>query len=227
MVAAAKKLSSQPFYRHFSYRDAVKRLGHGSNYRGKPPTMAKMTHIPVALVEHFQTAYFDRFPEIPRWHRWVVEQLQTKGEITTPFGRVRRFFGRPNDDATIREAIAFAPQSMAADYTNRALLALHKASVRNELGIQVFLQKHDELGFRYSESIEDQCIAAAIKLMQQEIELVSPDGKPRRWLVPAEPQVGWNLGYASESNPDGLVKYKGTDTRIRQHNPFNVWNHIL
>jgi len=227
IVAAAKKLSSQPFYRHFSYRDAVKRLGHGSNYRGKPPTMAKMTHIPVALVEHFQTAYFDRFPEIPRWHRWVVEQLQTKGEITTPFGRVRRFFGRPNDDATIREAIAFAPQSMAADYTNRALLALHKASVRNELGIQVFLQKHDELGFRYSESIEDQCIAAAIKLMQQEIELVSPEGKPRHWLVPAEPQVGWNLGYASESNPDGLIKYKGTDTRTRQHNPFNVWNHIL
>lgn len=229
LVKAAKTIANQNFYRIWSYRDAVKRLGHGSNYRGKPPHMAKMTHIPVKLVDHFQSVYFERFPEIPQYHRWVAEQLQTKGEITTIiFNRCRKFFGRPNDDSTIRVAIAYSPQSMAADYTNHALLDLLKSN----LPMQIFLQKHDEVGVRYKESDEQLVVPAVCKIMEKHYTLTAPDGRTRDWFVPAEPQVGWNLGYRKDKdedgnplpapiNPDGLIKYSGRDDRTRQENPFD------
>jgi len=223
LVKAAKAIAGQNFYRHFSFRDAVKRLGHGSNYRGQPPHMAKQTHIPFQLVEHFQALYFEHFPELPQWHRWVVEQVQTKGEITTMLGRTRRFFGRPNDDATIREAIAFEPQSIAADYTNRALLALLKKVMYENLPIKLRLQKHDELVFTFQEADEDQVIKQVVETMEQHLTITSPTGVERDWYVPAEAMSGWNLGFFDKKkatdNPDGLRGWPCE--RTRQGNPTN------
>jgi len=221
IIKAAKAIAKQPFYRHFSKRDAVKRLGHGSNYRGQPRHMSKQTHIPFDLVEHFQQTYFTRFPELPMWHRWVVEQIQTKGELVTMFGRTRRFFGRPNEDSTIREAVAHEPQSTAADYTNRALIRLFKASMSGELKVKLFLQKHDEIGFRYRQEDEDLTVPKACDIMVEHLTLVSPSGGRRQWSVPVEALTGWNLGHASSSNPDGLVEYTGHDPRSRQKDPSN------
>lgn len=219
IIKAAKAIAKSPFYRHFSLRDAVKRLGHGSNYRGQPPHMAKQTHIPLELVRNFQHLYFSRFPELPRWHQWVVEQVQTKGEITTMFGRTRRFFGRPTEDSTIREAIAHEPQSMAADYTNRALLRLFKAYLYDSLPIKIFLQKHDEIGFRYLEKDEDLILPKCCDIMIESHTITSPSGQQRQWQVPVEAQSGWNLAHADEQNPDGLRVYAGHDSRRRQSNP--------
>lgn len=213
MLKAAKAIAGENFYRHFSYRDAVKRLGHGSNYLGKPPQMAIQTHIPKPLVEHFQEAYFEAFPEIPQWHTHVAEQVQTVGEITTFLGRTRRFFGRPNDDSTIREAVAYEPQSVAADYTNQAMLRIFKATQTGELPAKLMLQKHDELVVRYPESKEEVVIPLMTSLMEEHLTISNPEGLERDWFVPVEFETGWNLGFKSESNPDGVSH--PDPTRIR------------
>ena len=88
-----------------------KRGGHATNYYGKAITVARHLQVPVNLIEKFQNAYLGAFPGIPRWWTAIQQQLQEKGWIETPFGRVRQFFGRRHDDATLREAIAFNPQS--------------------------------------------------------------------------------------------------------------------
>jgi hypothetical protein len=198
MVKAAKALANQEAYRGKSRRDCSKTLGHGSNYWGKPPNMAKQSHIDLGLVQHYQDVYFSVFPEIRQWHNWIIEQVQVRGEFSTIFGRPRRFFGRPSDDATIREAIAHDGQSPAADYTNRAMLRLHKASLRGDLKAELFLQKHDELGMRYAEEDEQQVTAMMLKLMEEHFTLIAPDGNQRDWYVPAEMLVGWNLGHRSK-----------------------------
>ena len=206
LIDAAKKVASKEFYRGKSCRDFSKILAHGSNYLGKPRQMSIHSHIPVKIVEHFQEAYFDAFPELPMWHGWVAEQVQTVGEITTMLGRSRRFFGRPNDDATIREAVAFEPQSVAADYTNQALLRIYKASKKG-LPIKLFLQKHDEIGFRFLEKDEEYVCKVVQGLMEKEIDLISPEGKERKWVVPTEFETGWNLGFYNKKkniNPNGL-----------------------
>jgi len=226
LVKAAKKIANQKFYRQFSRRDLSKRLGHGSNYLGKPEHMAKQTHIPVNLVRHYQDVYFEAFPEIPLWHQWTIEQVMTKQELTTIlFNRTRQFFNRPTDDATIREAVAYVPQSMAADYTNKALLELHKAAVHGDLPVTIFLQKHDELGFRYAEKDESLVIPRVCDIMEQSFVLTDPEGNKREWSVPVEALVGWNLGFKSDKNPDGLTDFP--DTRTRSRNPFDLGSFSL
>lgn len=220
MVKAAKALAKQEAYRGKSRRDCSKTLGHGSNYFGKPANMAKQSHIDLDLVQHYQDVYFAVFPEIRQWHSWIIEQVQVHGEYSTIFGRPRRFFGRPSADATIRKAIAHDGQSPAADYTNRAMLRLHKANLDGSLPAELFLQKHDELGMRYKEEDEQQVTTKMIELMEEHFTLTAPDGSQRDWYVPAEMLVGWNLGHKSDKNPDGLIELRGTDDRVRQRDPF-------
>lgn len=117
-----KKLAEQPFYRHFSYRDQAKRGGHGSNYYGQPSTIAGIINVPTKFVADFQQAYFGAFPGIPRWHLETIAKIMRDGKIITALGRERRFWGRSDDKATWREAIAFEPQSLVGDVMNEGLV---------------------------------------------------------------------------------------------------------
>lgn len=232
MRKAAKKIASSiKVYRDFSMRDMAKRLGHGSNYRGQPPHMAKQTHIPLNLVQHFQSAYFSAFPEIPQWHRWVIEQVQREGYITTFLGRTRHFFGRPSEDSTIREAIAYEPQSVATgDYTNIALLNLVKESYRHldsegNRVFKVFLQKHDELGVAYNPEYEDLTLSQIRDKMEHPVTIVNPAGEKRIWVIPTEIETGWNLGRMSDSNPDGLSHPDPSRRRSHIPNQLLDWSH--
>jgi hypothetical protein len=204
LLKAAKKLAAAPFYRGKSRRDVSKTLGHGTSYMGKPPQMSKHSHIDIGLIQHYQDVFFAVFPEMRLWHNWVIEQVQVRGEITTIMGRPRRFFGRPSDDSTIREAVAFEPQSLGADYTNTALLQLHKASLLG-LPLEMRVQKHDELIFTFADADEEWLIPKVVEIMEHAVELRSPTGETRLLRIPAEPETGWNLGRHSAANPNGLL----------------------
>jgi DNA polymerase I len=197
-----RALADEPFYRNLSRRDLAKKLGHGSNYFGQPPTMARHAKIPVAIAQSFQENYFHKFPGIPQWHKWVAKQLQTTRRITTVFGRERDFFGRSWDDATLREAIAFSPQSATADRMNLIMYRVWK-----KLGSRVRLlaQVHDALYLLYrEEDNEDDLISEILKLY--DIDLTH---NGRKLIVPGEAKVGWNWGnYDPVKNPEGLKKFK-------------------
>lgn len=220
-----KKLAEQPYYRHYSYRDMSKKLGHGSNYGGAPFTMARHAKIPVKMAEDFQVRYFEAFPGISRWHRWVAQQLQQNQLLVTPFGRRRHFFGRPNDDSTLREAIAYTPQSSTADRTNLILYRIWK-HMRDR--VQLLAQVHDAIYFQFPEHLDEQeIISEAMSYFEIKIE----HGE-RKLIVPGEAKSGWNwASYVSEEdvarwekdpkgpkpqfNPNGLKKFKGKDSRER------------
>jgi DNA polymerase I-like protein with 3'-5' exonuclease and polymerase domains len=170
-------------------------------------------------MNNFQRDYFGAYPCIPRFHRWVAQEIQTKQYLETFFGRGRHFFGRPNDDTTLREAIAYCGQSPTADRLNLAMLNIWK-----EMGTVVRLtaQVHDAVYFQYRvEDGESDIIKRALELIQ--IHMVSPSG--RSYTIPGEAKVGWNWGNAhnpakplgpnNEFNPNGLVKWKGHDNRTR------------
>lgn len=206
--AKDRALAEQIFYREFSYRDMSKRGGHGNNYYGTPYTMARHLKVPQKLMEDFQKSYFQAFPAIPRWHRWVASQLQTIQKLETPFGAVRHFFGRPNDETTLREAIAFVPQSSTATRTNLGLWRIWK----HMPNVRLLTQTHDAVDFEFSERENEAEVAEkALKLM--EVELTH---NGRRFVVPGEYKSGFNLGnFDPKTNPLGLRKFKGSDDRTR------------
>lgn len=211
-----KAIAEQIFYRHFSYRDMAKRGGHGTNYYGTPWTMAKHLKVDVKLIEVFQQLYFSAFPEIPEWHLWVAGQIQAHAQLTSIFGRRRHFFGRTRDDNTLREAIAYDPQSCIADYTNTWLLRVYQ----NVRKCQLLLQGHDALVVQFREGDEHEVVEGIIA-QAQTVRLGGDH--PDSITIPAEAKVGWNWGKEDpkkkmhkDGNPFGLRDYTGKDDRKYQ-----------
>jgi len=199
-------------YRDMSYRDLAKRLGHGTNYEGQPPTMSKHTKVPTEAIALFQAKYFGAFPAHRLYHQWVRQQLLSTGSITALFGRKRHFFGRRDDATVIREAIAYTPQSMTADQIDYALLNIWRANLAQPL-----LQVHDSILLQYPERDEATVIPKILEAMRVPIRLKNG----REFVVPAEAKIGWNwadVEYKKDGtvgNEYGLIKWKGVDARSR------------
>lgn len=219
-----RKIADEKFYRDKSRRDVAKVLGHGTNYCGTPATMSKHSHIDITVVREFQKVYFRAFPAIERLHRYVERTLYEEGKLTGLLGRRRHFFGRLNDASTIREAVAYLGQNATSDELNSGLVRVWtnsypgtSTSVPNWSGhVQFLAQVHDSILFQYPEDLEDQIIPAVLNDLVQHIDVNGRD-----FYVPAEAMVGWNWSKRPkdkpELNPDGLIGYKGGDTRTRQY----------
>ena len=146
------------------------------------------------------------FPHIRFWHDRTRNELRLTGTLTTPFGRRRRFFGRRDDDATLREAIAYEPQSMTADEIDEGILRIWRSNK-----VQLLIQVHDSILLQYPEELETTIIPELIKLITVEQTLVNG----RKFIVPAECKTGWNWADWSVDNSQGLVKFRGKDERTR------------
>ena len=208
----ARDAAEQIFYRQFSFRDMAKRGGHATNYYGKAGTVARHLKVEERIIADFQASYFGAFPGIPKWHRWTSHQLGLHQRLTTPLGRRRHFFGRPGDDATLREAIAHSPQSVVGDLLNTALWRIWKFLREVELLAQV----HDSIVFQYREGTEDQVLPKAMELCSIPITVSNESGETRTIIIPSDCKVGWN--WADDKiktsrgetiiNPNGLIKWK-------------------
>jgi DNA polymerase-1 len=208
-----RELADQPFYREYSYRFMAKKGGHASNYMATAFTIARHLKISQSSADDFQDLYFGAFPGIRRRHHAVARQIQSHGTITSHFGRRRRFFGRLSDDAVIREAIAFEPQSIVVDLVNLALLRIwQKYDVTRR--IQLLGQVHDAILFQYREGDE-----AVVPLILAEMEIPLEFGADIM-IIPADAEVGYCWDHESLA-PFGSPK---ASAQIRPNTPhFLDW----
>ena len=200
-------LAEQYYYRHYTRRFMCKKIGHGSNYGGKPGTLALEAEVEVGLVKEFQPIYFARFPAHGKWFEWTDDQLRKKGYLVTLRGRKRWFFGRRDDNATLREGLAYQAQSSLADYLDRGMLNVWRSRC-----CQVLMQIHDAILVQYPEQREEQ----TVELVRKQLEFSIPLQGSRMFRIPYGVKTGWNWGAFSESNPDGLKTYHHKDQRRRQ-----------
>lgn len=203
---ANRAIAERPFYRHHSLRHMCKMLGHGTNYLGSPYEMSRQTKIEQEAIKAFQAKYFSSFPAIPRLHEWIRKELIEHGYLITPFGRKRWFFGKRDENDTLKAAVAHMGQSMTADEMNRALLAVWRMNIA-----QVLLQVHDSILIQYREEEEDEIVPKVLAAMRIPLELETG----REFVVPVDCQVGWNWAKATDENPLGLKKWP--DDRPRRH----------
>lgn len=244
ILRPARRLAEETIvYRGKSARFYSKPLGHGSNYYGQPPTMAKHAHLPVSVIEQFQRNYFSKayFNCIVRWHDWVRETIQSKGELTTMLGRRHYVIKDATANSTLREMIAYEPQSVGTgDYMNAGIFYLDAAN----LPLHLLKQVHDAVAFEYDRRDEDWLIPEACRLIEWEFPLTpQPDryhdlrtkhrllkaerldlerlealaDSPRMFSIPTEASVGWNLSNHTPKNPNGLITWRpdSPDTRRR------------
>ena len=200
-----KHIAEQPYYRHYTYRFMCKKLGHGSNYGGKPATLAQQSKLPIEVVVAFQPKYFTAFPAHLRWQAAVDDQLRRSGYLINLTGRKRWFFGRRNDPDTLRAAIAYDPQGTLADIVNRAMLNIWRQNY-----VIIAMHDHDALTFMYPQHLEDEIIPR----IMQDLTITIPLKNGRELRIPYDCKVGWNKGeFNARSNPYGLKDYTGHDER--------------
>lgn len=200
------------FYRDFTFRDMAKRGGHGTNYYGKARTMAMHLKVEAALIEAFQAAYFGAFPEIQDWHLEVISEIQRTGRIITPLGRERQFWGRPDDPATHRAAIAHGPQSLVADVMNEGLMQVQAWLIKecdyatimavNDAGL--LAQVHDAGAFLIPLDGAEEILPEILERMVFPVDF----GTQGVMAIPAEMAIGLNWGKEKKNNPAGLRSWK-------------------
>lgn len=143
---------------HDAYK-AFKVICHGTNYMGGPgeiasrmPKSAKIEGLDFKSIESIQAWYFQMFPEIAEWQKWVRGQLQSKHYVENVFGyRIWNFDRIENKQ--VKEAVAAIPQSTVACLINRGYKRLYDEAPE----IEVLLQVHDSLAGQYPLALRDQC----------------------------------------------------------------------
>jgi DNA polymerase I-like protein with 3'-5' exonuclease and polymerase domains len=199
-----RRLAEQPFYRHYDRRFMSKKIGHGSNYGGRPVTLATQAKVEPAIVEEFQRSYFTAFPAKRQWHRWTQRELERTGYIINLCGRKRWFWGRRDDAETLRKALAYQGQALA-DILNRGMLSVWCA--RDALLLN---QIHDAILVQYPEDREEEIVPKILKQLEYPIRL-----NGREIIIPYSAATGWNWGKHSMENPDGIKPWQGEDKRKR------------
>lgn len=204
-------IADKLLYRHHSYRDACKVLGHGTNFDGLAPTLAEQTKIPIPTVSQFQAKYHAAFPGHRQWRDWTDNELRRHGAITAIGGQRRQFWGRRNDPSVLREALAYEGQATEAKIVNSGMLAIWRKTVTGELPCMLMFQDHDAVIVQYPEHLEDEIIPKLLELLRFPIPL-----KHGRILeIPYDAKCGWNRGDWSKTNPDGLKDWVPEDKRKR------------
>src|SRR5262245_4408009 len=202
-----KELAEQPYYRHYSRRFMCKKIGHGTNYGGKPHTLAVQSKVDQSVVEQFQPLYFRAFPAHLRWHAAKRRELIEQGHLISLTGRKRWFFGRRDSDDTYREALAFDPQGSLADIVNIGMLNVWRSA-----DCQLLMNMHDAIVVQYREEKEDEVVQSIQKHLRHPIELA--DG--RQFVIPYGCKTGWNFGSYAKDNEEGLRDYTQGDKRKRK-----------
>ena len=206
-----RELAERIYYRDYTYRDITKKGAHGSNYFGKPYTLAKQMKVETEVAEQFQAQYFKRFPGITDWHTDCARRLRTDGYFTGPFGLRRTFWGRRWDDATLREAIAFAPQHVVGVLMNIGIYKLwEKYEGRPGAPVQILLNLHDAVLGQLRVDMMEELIPEILETLTFPFPVTDIKGVTRNFVIPFDIELGYNWNkFDPDKNPNGLKKWKG------------------
>lgn len=149
-------------------RQQTKGFVHGTNYAGKPPTMAKTVGLTTHEADQAQKRWFSAHPGILEWHRRTEMQLQTTRTVYNMFGYRRFYFERI--EGLLPQALAWNPQSTVGIVTNRGLMNIYQDLPQ----VQLLLQVHDSLVFQ----IPHNAVGTLLPKIKTALEIVIPYDDP-------------------------------------------------
>lgn len=157
-----------------------------------------------------------KFPKIAAWQQFVQAEIKEKGRLITPLGRERQFWKRLNDDKTVREAIAYVPQSMIGDILNVGLwriwreLELCGVSGVEPGDLQILLQVHDSVVGQIRKDKVDKLLPLVLQCLTNPVTV-----NGRILTIPSSAKVGMNWRPVEKDkktgkvyNPNGLKEWK-------------------
>lgn len=140
--------------------DDMRQVGksiHALNYGVGPGTLTDFVNkraldtgfwMTLDFAKRIRSQYLEQFDAIVRWQKRVWKEGQKTRTMVNPFGRKRVFLGSVKDpvesEHTMKEMLAFVPQSTVPDMMNIALIRLWENPPCENFAVA--LQVHDALG---------------------------------------------------------------------------------
>lgn len=139
-------------------RHAAKRVGFGVAYNRSAFTLAKgplldilggidvPENVRIRAAQEFIDSYWRSYPDYRRYFEWCMETALREGELSTPFGRKRRWplITNENKRGIENQAVNYPIQSCASDFCSTALIRLTEELPKRKLGYPLYTV-HDEI----------------------------------------------------------------------------------
>ena len=213
------------------WRQAGKRIRHGFNYGMGVRTMREqlLTDIPGFKITQAEckTALNRLAAACPLEERrkaQIIEQVKTTRRMTTPFGRVIRYY-QPWDSHIEKAALAYRPQSTAGDILNRGLVNFHTYWIEHDSQVQVMATIHDAVKWSCPESMVMDTLRSALYCWAD--PLVSVDTEERRikgpLVCPMEFSSGPNLNDQEEMTSfNDSISWSKIQTRLYEESSWGT-----
>ena len=161
--------------------------------------------VSLAEAEVNRDRFFSLYRGLEPWHKRQKAIVAHRGEVTSPFGRVRHLPNINSNDQGVRmeaerQAINSPVQATASDLTLFAMVQLHK-EVLNPREIRMVMTVHDSIRFEVREEMVGE-YAPAIKEVMENLPLRRTFGT--ELTVPIVADVEWGSHWAGTPDASGL-----------------------
>lgn len=171
-------------------RIRTKAYVYGVNYGRSAYDIAKEHKIPQSEAQKGIDTYFRLASRLNDWRKEIMNQIldDSAPDLTTPFGRRRRFWliTKDNQQDVLKQGLAFIPQSTASDIN---LLAATR--LRLDHGLDVRILVHDSTLVECKEDKAEATSALMCRVMADTASEILGESIP--YLV--EPEIGNNWGF--------------------------------
>lgn len=186
----AERFYGKSFTKH--NRDVAKNVNFGVFYRQSAATFQEKHDIPEREAQPYIDWIWKTFTGVGAWEKSIETEIHTKGTLTSPFGRKRRFHLLTdfNKEGIYREGINFYPQSTASDLTfTSAIILANQVDSRRAV---LLLIPYDAI----LADVEDDYVDEYSIICKQVMESRAKDALG--WTLPfkAEIQIGPSWGEA-------------------------------
>lgn len=201
--AIAKRLPEWDNVEGHDFRFQAKRIQHGSNFGLTPPGISMIARIPMRQAYKAQENYFNEFPYIRAWQNGIAQRVKDHLPLVNVLGREITLFGRPWEPHTIKQGLAFIPQSSVADILD---LGMHRVWVNQDPTggdadeLELLAQVHDAILAQFDKK-RMEVLHETKRLLQIPIPV-----NGRIMQIEAEIAVGYNWGKKSADNPNGMYE---------------------
>ena len=160
-------------------RTRAKTINFATIYGQGPFALARQLNVSQEEAKEFIARYFERFAGVRAFLDSTIFRARENGFVETLFGRRRYIPELKDKNFNIRSfgertAMNSPIQGSAADLIKIAMVNLHRALKRGNLGAAMLLQVHDELIFEGPTSERDDVQEMALRIMPQSLELAVP-----------------------------------------------------
>ena len=201
--AIAKRLPEWDNVEGHDFRFQAKRIQHGSNFGLTPPGISMIARIPMKQAFKAQENYFHEFPCIRHWQNGVALRIKDHLPLTNVLGREITLFGRPWEPHTIKQGLAFIPQSSVADILDLGMWRVwteQDPTGGDNDEVELLAQVHDALLLQFDKA-RTEVLHTTKRLLQIPIPV-----NGRIMQIEAEVAIVYNWGKRSDNNQHGMYE---------------------